>query len=295
MSKTESFEFLNELALAFRAAENHPRPQCAPVLEGVRAVLAHLQSAGRLLADDETRLTAEQVEDVRTARAGLRGYRNFDGNARGRVNRLIAAVDALFPATDLAEHVHEQGAHYTRGHTKAGTWTVSTCRTCGAVIERATEDGAWIDRTDPLAPAEPAEEEMKAEEKLVAHRDSKGDIYVGHALVAFKHRSYEQIRRWFNEAHPGGISERRYRAVLHLLNVEASSPVIPAPAETGPWQTWEAVPDGVTVKSANGERFRKTGVGAIHLLTNGVGDCCKISVANDLQPAPFVAAEEGRA
>lgn len=48
-------------------------------------------------------LTAEQVEDVRTAREGLRGYRNFDGNARGRVNRLIAAVDALFPATEPAE------------------------------------------------------------------------------------------------------------------------------------------------------------------------------------------------
>lgn len=57
--ETESFEFLNELALAFRAAENHPRPQYAPVLEGVRAVLAHLDSAGRLLGGWEPHSATE--------------------------------------------------------------------------------------------------------------------------------------------------------------------------------------------------------------------------------------------
>jgi hypothetical protein len=45
-------------------------------------------------------LTAEQVEDVRTAREELRGYRNYE---RHHVNQLIAAVDALFPATEPAE------------------------------------------------------------------------------------------------------------------------------------------------------------------------------------------------
>ena len=73
------------------------------VLQAQIDLLAELQSAGRLIPDDGMALTAEQVEDVRAARDGLRGYRNFDGNARGRVNRLIAAVDALFPATEPAE------------------------------------------------------------------------------------------------------------------------------------------------------------------------------------------------
>lgn len=51
-------------------------------------------------------LTAEQVEDVRTAREALRGYRNFEGSiSRGHVRGLIAAVDALFPATEPAEEV----------------------------------------------------------------------------------------------------------------------------------------------------------------------------------------------
>lgn len=153
MGKTESFEFLNELALAFRRGEKNARPQHTPILEGVRAVLAHLQSTGRLQADDEMRLTAEQAEDVRLLLDELASERDECDTWD-----LYDRVRALFPATDLAEHVHEQGAHYTKGRTKAGTWTVSTCRTCGAVIERATEDGAWIDRTDPLSPAEPAED-----------------------------------------------------------------------------------------------------------------------------------------
>ncbi|ANQ73195.1 hypothetical protein [Rhodococcus sp. 008] len=136
--ETESFEFLNELALAFRAAENHPRPQYAPVLEGIRAVLAHLTAAGRLLAADEQRLTAEQVEDVRAAREGLRGYRNFDGNARGHVNRLIAAVDALFPATEPAEDFKPSQS-----------------------IDEAV---ARVWRAFTPAPAVPAEEETKAED-----------------------------------------------------------------------------------------------------------------------------------
>ncbi|PBI96965.1 hypothetical protein BKP42_36250 [Rhodococcus erythropolis] len=71
------------------------------------AVLAHLQSAGRLLAADETPFTAEQVEDVR-ALVWLDGRRNFDAFYRLR---------ALFPATEPAEDA-------------------SKCTICG-VVERA--------------------------------------------------------------------------------------------------------------------------------------------------------------
>lgn len=67
-TESESFSFLNELAGAFRHGEANPRPSHFPVLEGIRAVLAHLHSAGRLLSADEQRPTAEQVENVRTAR-----------------------------------------------------------------------------------------------------------------------------------------------------------------------------------------------------------------------------------
>ncbi|UUE23834.1 hypothetical protein LRQ08_21650 [Rhodococcus qingshengii] len=154
---------------------------------------------------------------------------------------------------------------------------------------RASAEATVNSTFEVPAPAEPAEEETKAEEKLVAHRDSKGDIYVGHALVAFKHRSYEQIRRWFNEAHPGGISERRYRAVLHLLNVEASSPVVPAPAETGPWQRIEDVPANVTVLDCDGLSWSY--VDSHWRCHEDVDGPYSPRLINDL--APFVAAEEG--
>jgi len=139
----------------------------------------------------------------------------------------------------------------------------------------------------PPTPAEPAEEETKAEEELVAHRDGKGDIYVGHTLVAFKHRSYEQIMRWYHEAHPGGISERRYRAVLYLLNVEASSPVVPAPTETGPWQRIDDVPVGVPFIHERRTQLVKLADGKFaHILT------FRFTAETLADLAPFVAAEE---
>lgn len=176
---------------------------------------------------------------------------------------------------------------------RGGTEEALDCIVGGRLVTRDVHYGAWrlVDSPDPdPASAEPAEEETKAEEELVAHRDSKGDIYVGHALVAFKHRSYEQIMRWYHEAHPGGISERRYRAVLHLLNVEASSPVVPAPAETGPWQTWQEVPEGVWFLTNQniGCWMRRDG-DKVTTVTGGWPVCTDSLVAQ----APFVAAEEG--
>lgn len=70
-----------------------------------------------------------------------------------------------------------------------------------------------------------------------------------------------------------------------------SSPVVPAPTETE-WQTWQEVPRGQTVRAANGERFRKNSVGAIHLLTNGLGDCCQVYAEVNSLPAPFFAVKE---
>ena len=251
MSKTESFEFLNELALAFRSGEKHARPQHTPVLEGVRAVLAHLQSAGSLLADDETRLTAEQVEDVEALVATANPY-----------SAPAARLRALFPATEPAEEAPNLAAvaQEPRRFDPA-----DECQNdnhdpgCGCGAQH------WM--TAP-APAEPAEEETKAE-GLCEVRSPQGDT------CSFPKSGHAGVHTW---AWPD--------------KKPASSPVVPAPTETGPWQRIEDVPEGVTVKSANGERFRKTGVGAIHLLTNGVGDCCQVDTEANPVPAPFFAVKE---
>ncbi|MDV6274067.1 hypothetical protein R3Q06_11205 [Rhodococcus erythropolis] len=254
--------------------------------------LAYLVGAGRLIPSDGMALTAEQVELLSRV---LGAIREFDGPA----SDLTAAL-ALFPATEPAEDVQSWP---TWGSVPDGVWftknglgPVLAFRKRGEEIDHQYRNGSVAAYNAAIfnffdegpfvpapAPAEPAEEETKAEEKLVAHRDSKGDIYVGHALVAFKHRSYEQIRRWFNEAHPGGISERRYRAVLHLLNVEASSPVVPAPAETGPWPSVDEIPESVTrIKDCEGDVWHRCTVGWEHGGIHGPEGY-----------APFVAAEEG--
>ena len=240
------------------------------VCEGIRWVLASLADAGRLVPAGGMALTAEQVEDVRTA------VWSEGDIADAAFNRLRA----LFPATEPGED---------------GWGDVNPNDPQGRTYRETAEEYY-------SAPAESAEEETKAEEKLVAHRDSKGDIYVGHALVAFKHRSYEQIRRWFNEAHPGGISERRYRAVLHLLNVEASSPDVPALTETGPWQTWQEVPEGVKYSP----KARPPAGSPLRLLAQPLwvnrggtryqarsGTVSKIGDVEMFHYSPFVAAKEG--
>ncbi|MCW2300617.1 hypothetical protein [Rhodococcus erythropolis] len=127
---------------------------------------------------------------------------------------------------------------------------------------------ARIQSTTP-APVEPAEEETKA-------------------------RCLSEIEGWvcsLTTGHDGDHTAYVPDRSAHIW--PASSPVVPAPTETGPWKTWQEVPEGRTVRATNGERFRKAGVGAIHLYSDGVGDCCEIFDVGDLQPAPFVAAEEG--
>lgn len=100
------------------------------VLQAQIDLLAELQSTGRLLADDEQRLTAEQVEDVR-ALVWLDGRRNFDAFRRLR---------ALFPATEPAEVTGQD-----------------------FLDAMPTEPDCWDVCEGHPAAAEPAEEETKAE------------------------------------------------------------------------------------------------------------------------------------
>ncbi|MCD2109322.1 hypothetical protein O4214_30120 [Rhodococcus erythropolis] len=99
--ETESFEFLNELALAFRRGEKHARPQYTPVLEGIRAVLARLTDAGRLVSEGGKAEIWQQgydfgVHDERMSQDVTGGE-----VAPGRGNPYAAS--ALLPATEPAE------------------------------------------------------------------------------------------------------------------------------------------------------------------------------------------------
>ena len=145
----ESFSLLNELARAFRSGESNPRPSHFPVLEGIRAVLAHLQFAGRLIPAGGMALTAEQVEDVRTVADSFAGM-----DPEFPSIQAAARLRALLPETEPAEPVVE-------------------CRGCVR------------DECLDCAPAEPAEEETEAEGPCVV-RSPDGDVcevQSGHAGV----------------------------------------------------------------------------------------------------------------
>lgn len=194
------------------------------VLQAQIDLLAELQSTGRLIPAGGMALTAEQVEDVRTAREELRGYRNFTGYGRSHVNQLIAAVDALFPAT------------------------------------------------------EPAEEETKAE------------------------RCPSEIEGWgcsLTSGHDGDHTAHDQDGPAYVW--PASSPVVPAPTETGPWQTWQEVPEGVKYSP----KARPPAGSPLRLLAQPLwvnrggtryqarsGTVSKIGDVEMFHYAPFVAAEE---
>lgn len=240
-------------------------------------VIAHLTAAGRLIPAGGMALTAEQVENVRAAREELRGYRNFTGYGRSHVNQLIAAVDALFPATEPAEELKPCGYCNSTDAT-----LLRSCTNCGAIendpwgktkpAEECQNDnhdpgcgcGAQHWMTTP-APAVPAEEETKAEEVCTGsggHHLYPCVLPDGHAGVHTDSRGL----RWNNPA---------------------SSPVVPAPTETGPWQTWQEVPEGVPFKSHNGMDVVWRREGALVWFKHFRQDARDL---NDL--APFVAAEE---
>lgn len=118
------------------------------------------------------------------------------------------------------------------------------------------------------APAVPAGEETKAED------------YCCHPMC--RHTNW------------GGSNRKHTRGSdCPIVPKPTSSPVVPAPTETGPWQTWEAVPDGVWYVS-------RDDVTATHYVnSDGLryrgfdGAKSKNSDCEMSRLAPFVAAKEG--
>ncbi|QDM57120.1 hypothetical protein SEA_WHACK_57 [Rhodococcus phage Whack] len=167
-TNTESFSFLNELAGAFRSGESNPRPSHFPVLEGIRAVLTHLQSVGRLIPSGGMALTAEQVEDVR-----LLAHSVVKTN-RGAAFEAVDRLRALFPSTEPAEapcticnvnETNHAGVSYYHPFT--------------------TELGPFDDEgKDQPAPAEPAEDVVTVTDGDVAAAWEDGfTAGCGHASV----------------------------------------------------------------------------------------------------------------
>ena len=202
--------------------------------EEVAAVaLTHLQSTNRLIPAGGMALTAEEAEDVRTM-LWSPGVSALDAFRRLR---------ALFPATEPAEVA-----------------TQSAGGDCFDVCEGHP------------APAEPAEEETKAEDESGWHWvQSAGGYYSGPACTG----GY------------GCRSMAHYEGCLRP-SLTASSPVVPAPTETGPWQDISEAPKHLTLIDRVGDKWTYDGDNWVTPETA----ILPVLYINR-KYAPFVAAEEG--
>lgn len=172
-------------------------------------------------------LTAEQVEDVEALVATANPY-----------SAPAARLRALFPATEPAEEV--KPVKFRKMTAKYATANFGFPDVTDPFTRWAYKDSdgdKWVWNGDqwelhvvPPSPAEPAEEETKAE------RDSQGIIRInGGRIVALSRDPRELVQQWYDLAEPGSKWQRDYAAALDLFDREAaSSPVVPAPTETGP-------------------------------------------------------------
>ena len=263
---------------------------------------------------------------IRLRRAALRlvdavGYPN--AYLVQELREALAEVDGEFPATEPAKEVKpiryrtmtpkfatehfgfpDVTGLFERTHTASdggtwgwcgGDWELLVYPSAPADLDEEDEEGEetaaeYFERTrrfqstTPPAPAVPAEEETKAE------RDSEGIIRInGGRIVALSCDTREMVQRWFDIAKPGSKWQRDYAAALDLFDREAaSSPVVPAPTDTGPWQDISEAPKHLTLIDRVGDKWTYDGDNWITPETA----ILPVLYINR-KYAPFVAAKEG--
>lgn len=214
-------------------------------------------------------LTAERVEDVRTV-VNNSPMEIYDAKERGLYYAAAARLRALFPATEPAEEF-------------SCTWGTVGC-TCDGPLGDVAQKAA------NAAPAEPAEEETKAEARITGGTCEPGELH-----------SYVRVQVPRDFVVGVSLNDLCSPEKAHELATLLSPPVVPAPTETGPWKTWQEVPDDTPFWSRDRRETnswwwikRTTG----HRKELRQGDSCgetvhlgALSFMDEF--APFVAAEEG--
>lgn len=203
------------------------------------AILAHLDSAGRLIPAGGMALTAEQVSWVQALSQADPWW------DEEHLTEVQAHVRALFPATEPAEDAVGDPLRAWKGFLKpkpigwyrtmeldfaakhfgfpvkpdSGDWF-----TASDGGKWCSESNEWELRYYPPAPTEPAEEDTKAE-----------------ALTTFLEGVLDYDSADMGWHLPGDWDPTDLAdAIVHA---STSSPVVPAPTETGPWPTWQEVPN----------------------------------------------------
>ncbi|MFB7853764.1 hypothetical protein [Rhodococcus qingshengii] len=147
--------------------------------------------------------------------------------------------------------------------------------------------------------AEPAEEETKAEESAVTVCDETQKAY--DEAVSLSYWLAQQLGEHVDDACDRGetLTDTVQRLIEHIRpnlgkTKTASSPVVPAPTETGPWPSLLAVPVTVQkVKDAKGYEWHRRGSTDGWRGCNGADAYTSNCRTGHRDSAPFVAAEEG--
>lgn len=261
------------------------------VLQAQIDLLAELQSTGRLIPAGGMALTAEQVEDVRTV-VNNSPMEIYDAKERGLYYAAAARLRALFPATEPAEEGVGDPLQAWKGFLKPkpiGWYRTMTPQFAtehfgfpgvigskGFWTHTASDGGKWAwDGDDwelreyPPAPAEPAEEETKAEGPCEVRSPQGG-------TCSFPKPGHAGVHTW---AWPD--------------KKPASSPVVPAPTETGP-KTWCAI-TGADSNPGGEHAYVTVRVPKDFISGQSMADLAGAGKSRELARllTPFVAAEEG--
>lgn len=215
--------------------------------ELAQGALGFLTSTGRLIPAGGRGLEFSEVEALRSAWEELKDYR-VDGYARPHVNQIVKVVGALFPATEPAED---------------GWGDMNPNDPLGRTYRETAEEYY-------SAPAEPAEEETKAEP------------------------STRQIADVIVEGRSQNMSWMQIAEIVKQVFFPTSSPVVPASTETGPWQDWpslDAIPADVrTVWDKAGDEYRRENGGWKFRSHGGKWQKVTLPLADFIDFAPFTTA-----
>ncbi|MBH5146321.1 hypothetical protein [Rhodococcus erythropolis] len=261
--------------------------------ELAQGALGFLTSTGRLIPAGGRGLEFSEVEALRSAWEELKDYR-VDGYARPHVNQIVKVVGALFPATEPAKEADEEavGDPLQAWKEFLKPKPIGWYRTMeldfaakhfgfpsNPVFEdrytapdggkwQWTDELQWELRCYPPAPAVPAGEETKAE--LCAGGEGM------HPCI-------------LPASHSGVHADREGL----MWNNPASSPVVPAPAETGP-KTWCAI-TGADSNPGGEHAYVTVRVPKDFVSGQSMADLAGAGKSRELARllAPFVAAEEG--
>jgi hypothetical protein len=260
-AKCADTDLVTELAKAIRAAWVD-RLDWDELAQGA---LEFLTSTGRLIPAGGMALTAEQAEDVRIVTTAEVG-----GYTGEQFRRWHAAkdrlVESLFPATEPAEVE-------TKAELCAGGGGMHPC------VLPASHSGVHADSrglrwnnpaSSPVVPATTETSEIRAAADALSS-----------ALVIL-------------DPLETGHWEHAWRT-LNDLDDCAKREKASATAEAGGWDTWDTVPENVTVVSSFlDHRYRKVDGEVFRVLEDGKQHKAADFTPTDMRSfAPFVAAEEG--